>query len=87
MNHHQFSIELCKTKAGYEATLPKPTPLNVDALRKHYTVREDAGIILVIHVDDEDVIVHQYGKLIFKTLTDNKKITQLAMKIYETATA
>ena len=80
-----FNLELCKTKAGYEATLAKPVSLDFDCLRKKYVVSADAGIILVLKVDAEEIIVHRYGKLIFKTLKDEKKIKKIATHIFETA--
>lgn len=77
-----FSIKTCTTKAGYEATLEKPQPLVMDALRKQFTVVADAYIILVLNINGIEVIVHNYGKLVFKKNNDEQKLKRIAEQIF-----
>lgn len=83
-----FTITSCKTKQSCKAKLNKPQKLNLNNLKTKFKVASDAGIALVLNVDSMEVIVHNYGELIFKT--GNKKVTEkdiehIARKIFDTA--
>ncbi|MBU0667438.1 MAG: hypothetical protein ABIC91_04220 [Nanoarchaeota archaeon] len=77
-----FFIKECKTKAGFTATPKKRLKLNMDFVRKNFEVLQDAGIVIVLKVDGEEVIVKEYGELTVKTTKDKKKIMSIAKKIY-----
>ncbi|MBU0461360.1 MAG: hypothetical protein KJ574_02110 [Nanoarchaeota archaeon] len=80
----EFTISKCKTKAVMSVKPKKNMQLNLDKIRKNFKVILDTPILLVIKEEDE-IIVHGYGELLFKTFTDEKKIERIAKKIYEVA--
>lgn len=77
-----YNIEYCKTKKGFEAKLEKRKNLDMDLLKKEFSVIADAGIVIVLGVDNEEIIVHDYGTLLFKACKDEKKAKRIAEKIY-----
>ncbi len=81
----QFIIEKCKTKATFTAKPIGNVKLNLDKIKKMFKTRVETPIILVLDCEDE-VIVHNYGEIVFKTLTDTKKIERIASEIYEAGT-
>lgn len=82
---NNFKIDYCKSKAGYSAKLDRNRNMDFNKLKKNFNVVMDAGIVLVLKIDNEEIIVHKYGELIFKTLKDKKKIEKIAEKIYGAA--
>ena len=62
----EFEVKKCKTKASYSVTLKKKQKLQLERLSKHFEVVSDAGIAIVIMVEDVEVICHGYGELKFK---------------------
>ena len=79
----KYTLAKCKTKASYSAKLAQRGKLNLDAIKKQFTVKVDTPILLVISVDGVEVIVHGYGELLFKNSTDVELLEKLAKKIYE----
>lgn len=79
----QFKVELCKTHAAMKTTLSKNGKLNLENIKKKFDTVLDTPILLVVKADGEEIIVHSYGELMFKTLKDEKRIEILAKKIYE----
>ncbi|HLC90803.1 MAG TPA: hypothetical protein VJI15_03465 [Candidatus Nanoarchaeia archaeon] len=79
----KYTLAKCKTKASYSAKLVQKGKLNLDAIKKQFTVKVDTPILLVISVDGIEVIVHGYGELLFKNSTDVELLEKLAKKIYE----
>ena len=78
----EFSVEKCKTKAAISVKPVRRTKLDLGKIRKNFKVVLDTSLLLVIKEGDE-IIVHGYGDLLFKTWTDKDKITRIAKKIYE----
>ena len=78
-----FKISECKTKSSFITKPNKRMNLNIKNIVKEFETIQDAGIIAVITVDKEEIIVHDYGELLFKTWTDTNKIRNVARKIYE----
>lgn len=62
-----FTLELCKTKDAYKATLSQHQQLNIRAITKAEHVLLDGGIMVVIRVKQIEVICQQYGELMIKT--------------------
>lgn len=77
-----FIIEKCKTKAVFAAKPVGNVKLNLGKIKKVFKTKMETPIILVLDCEDE-IIVHDYGEIIFKTLTDTKKIEKIANEIYE----
>ena len=77
-----FMIKECKTKSSFSAKPNKKVRLNFDKLKENFECLEDAGIILILRFDNEEVIVHNHGELVFKKLKDTNKIKALSSKIY-----
>lgn len=82
-----FKVELCKTHAAMKTTLSKNGKLNLENIKKTFDTVLDTPILLVVKADGEEIIVHSYGELMFKTLKDEKRIEVLAKKIYEVGLA
>ncbi|MFC1753912.1 hypothetical protein ACFL96_11075 [Thermoproteota archaeon] len=78
----QFSVSECKTKAATAVKPVKKIKLDLDKIRKNFEIVLDTDILLVIRKEDE-IIIHNYGELLFKTMTDEDKIRKIARKIYE----
>jgi len=79
----KYTLAKCKTKASYSAKLAQKGKLNLDAIKKQFTVKVDTPILLVISVDGVEVIVHGYGELLFKNSMDVELLEKLAKRIYE----
>lgn len=77
-----FIISECKTKSSFLAKPRKKIRLDIRKITKEFKTLQDAGIIAVIDVDGEEIIVHDYGELVFKTKTNVKEIRDIAQKIY-----
>ncbi len=78
-----FNIEYCKTKKGFEAKLKKPKKLELNKIKKQFKVIGDAGITLVIKEENEEIIIQQYGSLLFKATKDKEKAEKIAKKIFK----
>ncbi|PIN73925.1 hypothetical protein COV20_02315 [Candidatus Woesearchaeota archaeon CG10_big_fil_rev_8_21_14_0_10_45_16] len=79
----QFSVEKCKTKAAYSAKLKKKQKLDLNKIKKQFTVLLDTPILLVIKEEGLEIIVHGYGELLFKNSQDIKLMEKIARKVYE----
>ncbi|HLD04346.1 MAG TPA: HesA/MoeB/ThiF family protein [Candidatus Nanoarchaeia archaeon] len=79
-----FILHYCKTKAALEVKPLRQLNLDLEKIKESYTLVSDAGSILVVKVEGEEVIVHKQGVLMFKTLKDKEKAKELTEKIYET---
>lgn len=79
-----FQIKLCKTKAAYSVKPANRMKLDLGKLKQKYKTSIDTPICIVID-DFGGVVVHEYGEIVFKKLTDEKKIRSIAEEIYEVA--
>ena len=77
-----YKIEYCKTKKGFEAKLDKRVKIDLETLKKEFKVVADAGIVIILEINNEEVIVHDYGTLLFKNCEDKKKAKEIAEKVY-----
>ena len=80
-----YIIKPCKTKAAFSVKPSGKCKLNFEKLKEEFEVILDNPIALVLKVDGEEIVVHNYGELLFKTLKEVEKIKQIADKIYEVA--
>lgn len=78
----KFLIKECTTKSSYSTKPIKKIKLDFKMIKKEFKVVEDAGIIIILSVDGEELIVHDYGEIVFKKLKDTEKIRKIAEKIY-----
>lgn len=78
-----YSIDYCKTKKGFEAKLKKRQKLNLARIKQKFKVIADAGIALVLKIQDEEVIVQEYGSCLFKTCKDEEKAKNITQKIFK----
>ena len=74
-------IEECRTKAAMKVRPDTKMKLDLDKVRKRFKVLVDTPILLVIDEDGE-IIVHNHGELLFKTLRDENRIREIAEEIY-----
>tara|TARA_Y100000310_G_C20359584_1_gene658323 strand:+ start:412 stop:687 length:276 start_codon:yes stop_codon:yes gene_type:complete len=84
LNKELFSLSKCKTKATYSAKLKKQEKIDLNKIKKKYEVVLETPILLVIKIKDLEVIVHQYGELLFKRCEDLELMEELAKEIYST---
>lgn len=77
-----FTINRCKTKAKFSVKLNKNTKLNLAKIASNFGVIVETPILLVLKIGKEEIIVHDYGEILFKSLEDEEKIENIAKKIY-----
>jgi len=77
-----FEISPCKTKAAFKVVPKGKLKLDMGALKEEFDVLLDAGIVLVLKIENEELTVHSYGEILFKTLKDEEKIRKISEKIY-----
>ncbi len=80
-----FRLEFCKTKTALSAKPVKRLKLDTDSLKKKFEVLGDAGMVLALRVEGEEVVVHDYGEIFFKEEKNPDKAFLIAKKIYEVA--
>lgn len=78
-----FELKKCKSKKAIEVDPTEKLKLDLEALKQEFELVLDAGIVLAIKVEGVEVLVHEYGKLVFNTLRDEDKIRKISEKIYE----
>ncbi len=80
-----FTLEKCKTRAGYSAKLPSPRKLNLSCIKKEFEVLLETPILLVVKVEGLEIVVHGFGELLFKNSKeeDLEKMRKVAEKIYD----
>lgn len=78
-----YSIDYCKTKKGFEAKLKKRQKLDMNKIKQEFTVKADAGIALVLEIDNEEIIIQEYGSCLFKTCKDEEKAKNITQKIFK----
>lgn len=79
----KFNLEKCKTKAAYSAKLQQKGKLDLAKIKAHFDVILETPILLVITVDGIEIIVHNYGELLFKNCDNVELMRAIAERIYE----
>ena len=62
-----FSLELCKSKAAYKATLGTPYRLDIDRVKASEPIILDGGLVIIVRINGIDTVIHEYGELMIKT--------------------
>ena len=80
-----FTLEKCKTRAGYSAKLPSSRKLNLVKIKKEFKTILETPILLVIKERGLEIVVHGYGELLFKngTAEQLEVMRKVAEKVYE----
>ncbi|MBW3013895.1 hypothetical protein KY335_01485, partial [Candidatus Woesearchaeota archaeon] len=74
-----------KTKAAFSSKPKKNISLNLKKIKERFKdVIIDTPILLVIKVEKEEIVVHNYGEILFKTCKDMDKMKRIADQIYST---
>jgi adenylyltransferase/sulfurtransferase len=81
---HDFTVQKCKTRKGWSVKPKQNVKLNLDEVRKLFKVVLDTPILLVIDYNGE-IIVHDYGEILFKDIKDEELIKKTAREIYSAA--
>ncbi len=76
-----IEIKKCQTKAGWSAK--KNVKLDLTELAKKYEVVLDSKILLVVKTECGEVVIHNYGELMFKECNDTEKIKKIAEDIFD----
>jgi len=79
-----FTLKECKEKGGISVKPIKNIKLNLKKVADAFETLIDTPILVVIQEQGE-VIVRDYGELLFKELKDETKIREIAIKIYGVA--
>ncbi len=79
----EFEIKPCKTRATYSVKPKKNIKLDLSKLKENFKIKAETPIATVIESEGEEIIVHRYGEIKFKTCKDEGKIKKIAEKIYE----
>lgn len=77
-----FEIRPCRSRAALEAVPKKNLRVNLESVKKRFKVIAETPIAVVIDSGCE-VIVHRYGKLTFKNLSDTLENRETARGIAE----
>lgn len=79
-----FTLEKCKTRAGYSSKLPSSQKLNLAKIKQQFEVILETPILLVIREQGLEIVVHGYGELLFKNGTEgqNELMRKVAEKVY-----
>jgi len=78
----EYIIAPCRTKATFSAKPVKQARLNLKSIGKEFDVEIETPTALFI-AEHGGIIVHNYGEIFFKTLTDEALIKKLADRIYK----
>lgn len=78
----EFIIAKCKTKAAFSANVRHPIKLNLAKIKQKFEVVLDTPIVIVVKVQGIDVIVHNYGELLFKQEAEVAVLEKIAESIY-----
>ena len=81
-NNVQFTLSKCTTRAGYSAKPSKNMKLNLSRIKEKFTTLIETPIVLVIKENDIEIVVHEYGELLFKSGTDEELMNKIAKKVY-----
>jgi len=81
-NNVQFTLSKCTTRAGYSAKPSKNMKLNLGKIKEKFTTLIETPIVLVIKENDIEIVVHEYGELLFKSGTDEELMNKIAKKVY-----
>jgi adenylyltransferase/sulfurtransferase len=76
-----FTVQKCKTRKGWSAKPRRNIRLDLDSIKKRFKVILDTPILLVIDHEGE-IVVHDYGELLFKELNDERRIKEISDEIY-----
>ena len=79
-----FTVQKCKTRKGWSVKPKQNVKLNLNEVRKAFKVVLDTPILLVIDYNGE-IIVHDYGEILFKDLKDEEMIKKIVREIYSAA--
>jgi molybdopterin-synthase adenylyltransferase len=77
-----FTVGRCKTRAAMSAKPVKSVKLDLGKIKKEFETLLDTPIVIVINVEGVEIIVHQYGELVFKNFYDEEKVREIAEKVY-----
>ena len=77
-----FKIEKCKDKGGLSVKPSVKVLLDLKKIKTKFKTLIETPIVLVIEKEGE-IVVHEYGELIFKNLKDEEKIRRIAEEIYK----
>lgn len=75
-----YVIKKCKTRAAFSVRFNKK--IDLSRIKKKYKVLLETPLLLVVEKDGAEMIVHQYGEVIFKKAKDYNQIEKLAEEIY-----
>ncbi len=80
-----LEIKPCKTRATFSVKPKKNIKLDLSRLKDKFKIRAETPIAAVIEIEGEEIIVHRYGEIRFKTLRDENKIRKISELIYKYA--
>ena len=77
-----FTIAKCKTKAAFMAKLRRKQTLNLKKIAATFETLLQTDILVVIQVHGVEIVVQNYGDLLFKDSTGTELLEKIATEIY-----
>ncbi len=78
----ELEIKPCRTKETYSVKLKKKCDIDMSKLKENFKIKVETPVASVIEIEGEEIIVHKYGEIRFKTLKDKEKIKKISEKIF-----
>jgi len=79
-----LDIRLCKTKGGIAVRPATAIKMDFIKLKSKYKIVASTPQVIILR-DEDEIIVHKYGELIFKNMKNKPIIKKIAEKIYDIA--
>ncbi len=77
-----FTVEYCKTKAGFEVKPLKKTLINFDTLSRKGKILISTPHVCLLLIDSLEVIVHKHGLINFKEKVTKEQARKIGLIIY-----
>ncbi len=87
--NEKFLIVPCTTRSAYSAKTRTSIKLNLNKIKENFETIIDTPVVLVVKDKENtntEIIIHNYGEIVFKNISDQNKMKELAEKIYAIAT-
>ena len=78
-----FTLLSCKTRATCSTMPNNNLSLNLNKIKEKYETVLETPVAIIIKEQNVEIVVHNYGKLVFRQCSDEKKIKRMAREIYE----
>ena len=79
----KFIIRPCKNKAAFSLRERQQQKIDIEKVRKLMdTVSVETKVALIGNIDQEEIIIHPHGEILFKKCRDKEKMRMIASKLF-----